>query len=134
MIDLEKEREAFEIYELSKYPKANKEILFARFKESDLGEDEKDFEGLYINEQIDERFTSWIELAKAKQVEIDSNQLLTEREKLLIRQIDDLLKSSRESELEKQVDELLDKVDLLGFLVTYLGLLSFALFVLFIAK
>lgn len=58
-MNLEKERELFEAYELSKKPEANPKLMFLRFESEDLGCDEQKYVGKYYNSFMQEKWELW---------------------------------------------------------------------------
>ncbi|ENZ6408083.1 hypothetical protein ACSRBF_11140 [Acinetobacter baumannii] len=67
MTDLNKEREAFELFELNKRPCATPASLFERFDSNDLGEDEQHYVGRYVDSYMQEKWELW-QKAKAQAV------------------------------------------------------------------
>ena len=67
MTDLNKEREAFELFELNKSPCATPASLFERFDSNDLGEDEQHYVGRYVDSYMQEKWELW-QKAKAQAV------------------------------------------------------------------
>ncbi|EPP3506133.1 hypothetical protein ACUN5M_000311 [Acinetobacter baumannii] len=67
MTDLNKEREAFELFELNKRPCATPASLFERFDSNELGEDEKHYVGKYVDSYMQEKWELW-QKAKAQTV------------------------------------------------------------------
>ncbi len=67
MTDLNKEREAFELFELNKRPCATPASLFERFDSNDLGEDEQHYVGRYVDSYMQEKRELW-QKAKAQEV------------------------------------------------------------------
>ncbi|AYY88387.1 hypothetical protein [Acinetobacter baumannii] len=76
MTDLNKEREAFELFELNKRPCVTPASLFERFDSNDLGEDEQHYVGRYVDSYMQEKWELW-QKAKAKVV-LDTQQKLTD--------------------------------------------------------
>ncbi|WP_407491275.1 hypothetical protein [Acinetobacter baumannii] len=67
MTDLNKERDAFELFELNKRPCATPASLFERFDSNDLGEDEQHYVGRYVDSYMQEKWELW-QKAKAQAV------------------------------------------------------------------
>ncbi|MDA3552203.1 hypothetical protein MKL37_17795 [Acinetobacter sp. AOR11_HL] len=67
MTDLNKGREAFELFELNKRPCATPASLFERFDSNDLGEDEQHYVGRYVDSYMQEKWELW-QKAKAQAV------------------------------------------------------------------
>ncbi|MFW1783316.1 hypothetical protein ACG9XL_02775 [Acinetobacter nosocomialis] len=68
MTDLNKERDAFELFELNKRPCATPASLFERFDSNDLGEDEQHYVGRYVDSYMQEKWELW-QKAKAQAVQ-----------------------------------------------------------------
>ncbi|MDP7763625.1 hypothetical protein [Acinetobacter baumannii] len=79
MTDLNKEREAFELFELNKRPCATPASLFERFDSNDLGEDEQHYVGRYVDSYMQEKWELW---QKAKAQAVPDTHVLVEKSKI----------------------------------------------------
>jgi hypothetical protein len=68
MIDMNKERNEFELYELAKRPCAAPKSLFERFDSNGLGESEQHYVGKYVDSFMQEKWELWLKKANAMAV------------------------------------------------------------------